>query len=183
MALALPSCTASTRITTPRQSEPGSLCTLETVLTIRSLEEARQLTGREAGVSDWMEMTQERIDRFADATDDHQWIHIDLARAKAESPYGTTIAHGFLTLSLMSTLLAATVRFEIGGKMSINYGLNRVRFPSAVPAGARVRGRFSAADGRGIHRRRTVHAGAPRSKSRARQKPCVVAEWLTRQYY
>src|SRR5947208_2698438 len=109
---------------------------------IHSLDELRQLTGREIGVSDWLEITQERINQFADATGDHQWIHIDVARARAESSYGTTIAHGFLSLSLISTLLATTVRLEIGGKMSINYGLNRVRFPSAVPAGARVRGRF-----------------------------------------
>src|ERR1041384_5575680 len=109
---------------------------------IHSLDEMKRLIGQEIGVSDWLEMTQERINQFADASGDHQWIHIDAARAKAESPYGATIAHGFLSLSLISTLLANSVRLEIGGKMGINYGLNRVRFPSAVPAGARVRGRF-----------------------------------------
>src|SRR5437762_6300063 len=101
--------------------------------TIHSLDELKPLTGQEIGVSDWQEMTQERIDQFAGATGDYQWIHIDPARAKAESPYGTTIAHGFLSLSVISSLLAATVRLEIGGKMGINYGLNRARFPSAVP--------------------------------------------------
>src|SRR5437764_15249002 len=104
---------------------------------IHSLDELKQLTGQEIGVSDWMEMTQERIDQFAEATGDHQWIHTDPARAQAESPYGATIAHGFLTLSLISTLLASAMRLDIGGKMGINYGLNRVRFPSAVPSGAR----------------------------------------------
>jgi len=109
---------------------------------IHSLDELKQLTGQEIGVSDWQIITQERIHQFAEATGDHQWIHIDAERAKTESPYGTTIAHGFLSLSAISALLAAAVRLEIGGKMGINYGLNRVRFPSAVPAGARVRGRF-----------------------------------------
>jgi acyl dehydratase len=149
---------------------------------ILSLDELKQFTGHEIGVSDWLEMTQERINQFADAIGDHQWIHIDAARAKAESSYGTTIAHGFLSLSLMSTLLATTVRLEIGGKMSINYGLNRVRFPNAVPAGSRVRGRFvllaveEFPGGAQFTWGVTVEAeGAP--------KPSVVAEWITRQYY
>jgi acyl dehydratase len=152
------------------------------VLTIRSLEEARQLAGREAGVSEWIEMTQERIDRFSDSSDDHQWIHIDVARAKAESPYRTTIAHGFLTLSLMSTMLASTVRFEIGGKLNINYGLNRVRFPDAVPAGARVRGRFTLQNVEEFTGGVQFTWGAIVEVEGA-EKPCVVAEWLTRQYY
>ena len=148
---------------------------------IRSLDELKALAGQEVGVSDWMEMSQERIHQFADASGDHQWIHVDAARAQAESPYGGPIAHGFLTLSLMSSLLAATVRLEIGGKMGINYGLNRVRFPSAVPAGARVRGRFvlqkveEFSGGVQFTWGVTVEAeGAP--------KPSVVAEWITRQY-
>lgn len=149
---------------------------------IRSLDEARQLEGHEAGVSDWIEMTQERIDRFSDSSDDHQWIHIDVERAKKESPYGTTIAHGFLTLSLMSTMLAKTVRFEIGGKLNINYGLNRVRFPNAVPAGARVRGRFV------LQKVEEFQGGvqftwAATVEAEGAAKPCVVAEWITRQYY
>lgn len=149
---------------------------------IHSLDELKQLTGQEVGVTEWQVMTQERINQFADATGDHQWIHIDVARAKAESPYGGPIAHGFLSLSLVSALLAATVRLEIGAKMGINYGLNRVRFPSAVPAGARVRGRFSLQTieefegGLQFTWGVTVEAeGAP--------KPSVVAEWITRQYY
>src|SRR5579871_3456113 len=107
-----------------------------------SLDEVKQAAGQEVGTSDWMPMTQERIDQFADATGDHQWIHQDVARARAESPYGTTIAHGFLTLSLVSTLLAEALKLEIGARMGINYGLNRVRFTAAVPSGARIRGRF-----------------------------------------
>jgi acyl dehydratase len=155
---------------------------LKTVHIIHSLEEAKQLAGREVGVSDWIEMTQERIDRFSVSSDDHQWIHIDVARAKAESPYGGTIAHGFLTLSLMSTMLAAAVRFELGGKLNINYGLNRVRFPSAVPAGARVRGRFV------LQKVDEFEGGVQFTwgatvEVEGGSKPCVVAEWLTRQYY
>src|SRR5262249_39119892 len=99
---------------------------------IRSLDELKQLAGQEIGISDWQEITQERINQFADASSDHQWIHIDATRAKAESPYRGTIAHGFLSLSLASSMLTSIVRFDIGGKMNINYGLNRVRFPSAV---------------------------------------------------
>jgi acyl dehydratase len=149
---------------------------------IQSLDELKQLIGQEIGVSDWMEMTQERINQFAEASGDHQWIHVDVARAQAESSYGTTIAHGFLSLSLISTLLAGSVRLEIGGKMGINYGLNRVRFPQAVPSGARLRGRFviQAVDefsgGAQLTWGVTVEVeGAP--------KPSVVAEWITRQYY
>src|SRR5512143_2248367 len=98
-------------------------------------------TGEEVGVSDWVEISQARIDRFADATDDHQWIHVEPARAAAESPFATTIAHGFLTLSLVPALLRATIRLP--ARMTINYGSNRVRFVSPVPSGSRVRGRFT----------------------------------------
>ena len=88
--------------------------------------------GEEITVSDWIAVTQEHIDRFADATGDRQWIHVDTARAAGESPFGATIAHGFLTLSLVPTLLRQAVRLA-GVGMAINYGVNRVRFPSPVP--------------------------------------------------
>jgi acyl dehydratase len=101
----------------------------------------RGLVGREVGVSDWFTVTQERIDAFAAVTEDRQWIHCDAERARAESPYGTTIAHGFLTLSLLSHLLAQTVRVRGPFSRVINYGLNRVRFPAAVSAGGHVRAR------------------------------------------
>src|SRR5258707_9965189 len=96
--------------------------------------------GQEVAVSDWLEVSQERINQFADASGDHQWIHVDSARAAAESPFRTTIAHGFLTLSLLSTLLRDAVHFT-GLRMAINYGLNRVRFMSPVPSGSRIRAR------------------------------------------
>ena len=94
--------------------------------------------GEEIGVSDWLEISQGRIDSFADATDDHQWIHVDPARAAADSPFETTVAHGFLTLALVPALLRATIRLP--ARMTLNYGSNRVRFVSPVPAGARIRG-------------------------------------------
>jgi acyl dehydratase len=109
-------------------------------LDVRSL---RDLIGKEIAVSDWYEVTQEKIDQFAEATGDRQWIHVDAARAAAESPFRTTIAHGFLTLSLLSELLRRAVQL-VGTRMAINYGVNRVRFVSPVPSGSRVRGRFAA---------------------------------------
>lgn len=96
--------------------------------------------GNEVGVSDWITVSQERIDRFAEATDDHQWIHTDPERA-AKGPFGRTIAHGFLTLSLLPEM-AATAFAVADTRMGVNYGLNRVRFPAPVPSGSRVRGRF-----------------------------------------
>ena len=94
--------------------------------------------GQQIAVSDWLEVTQARINQFADATGDHQWIHVDPARAAVELPSKSTIAHGFLTLSLLSTLIRESIRFT-GLRMAINYGLNRVRFVSPVPSGSRIR--------------------------------------------
>ena len=96
--------------------------------------------GAELGPSSWIELTQETIDRFADATGDRQWIHVDAERA-AEGPFGGTIAHGYLTLSLIAAMSFEVLPQAEGG-MTVNYGLNRVRFPAPVPAGSRVRGRF-----------------------------------------
>lgn len=104
------------------------------------LADLQPLVGRELGVSDWITVDQQRIDRFADATGDHQWIHIDPVRAAA-GPFGTTVAHGFLTLSLLPEMGASA--FEVRDtRMGVNYGLNRVRFPAPVPSGSRLRGRF-----------------------------------------
>jgi acyl dehydratase len=105
-----------------------------------SIEELQPLVGQEVAVSDWVTVDQDRIDRFADATGDHQWIHVDPARAAA-GPFGTTVAHGFLTLSLLPLLTQQTLVVH-NSKLTINYGLNKVRFPSPVPAGSRLRGRF-----------------------------------------
>jgi acyl dehydratase len=112
---------------------------------ISSFDDAVGLVGRELGVGEWKEIDQKRIDAFADVTEDHQWIHIDVDRAKAESPYGTTIAHGFLTLSMIPAMSKDNFRVE-NAKMAINYGLNKVRFLAAVPSGGRIRARSELVD-------------------------------------
>ncbi|MBI1772499.1 MAG: MaoC family dehydratase [Burkholderiales bacterium] len=106
-----------------------------------SLAELKELTGQEVAQSEWVEISQERVNTFADATGDHQWIHIDVERAKRESPFGGPIAHGFLTLSLLPMLVANAIKLTYV-KMGVNYGLNKVRFPSPVPVGSRVRARL-----------------------------------------
>jgi len=108
--------------------------------TIASLEELESLQGQEVAVSDWMEITQQQVNLFAEATGDHQWIHVDVERAKRESPYGAPIAHGFLTLSLLPALMHKAIDMP-GVKMGVNYGLNRVRFTGPVPVGSRLRAR------------------------------------------
>ena len=132
------------------------------------------------GVSDWLDVTQDRITQFAEATEDRQWIHVDAVRAAAESPYKTTIAHGFLTLSLVSVLLRGAVAVE-GLRMAVNYGANRVRFVSAVPAGSRVRGRFTlaAVEETGGSLQATWHATI---ECEGREKPACLIEWLVRYY-
>ncbi len=148
---------------------------------ITDIEELRELIGAEIGVSDWIEMTQERISAFADATEDHQWIHIDRERVAKESPYGTTIAHGFLTLSLLSALIRGVVVVNAGFNRAINYGLNRVRFPSAVPAGSKVRARVgleSVEDIEGGHQ----FVWNVDVEVDGSAKPAAVAEWVTRVY-
>jgi acyl dehydratase len=147
---------------------------------IENIAALSEFVGREVGVSDWLVVSQERINQFAAATGDHQWIHVDVERAQRESPFKTTIAHGFLSLSLLSELARQTL--SIGGvRMGINYGLNRVRFVSPVPAGAKIRGHFTLAtldpiDG-GVQATWNVivelDGGA---------KPACVAEWLVRYY-
>lgn len=102
--------------------------------------ELESMVGQELGVSEWLTIDQDRINQFAECTGDLQWIHVDAERA-AEGPFGTTIAHGFLTLSLIPTLNASAYKVN-GGRMGINYGLDKVRFPSPVPVGSRVRGTF-----------------------------------------
>ena len=106
---------------------------------IQSPQELASLVGQQVATSDWMDISQQRINQFADATGDHQWIHIDTERAAKESPFGTTIAHGFLTLSLIPMMMENAIRLSYV-RMGINYGLNKVRFPSPVPVGSKVRG-------------------------------------------
>ena len=146
--------------------------------TIRELESR---VGQEVAISPWMEITQERIDTFAKAIDDFQWIHVDPERAR-KSSFGGTIAHGFLTLSLLSHLSERTFGFT-DRRMGVNYGLNRVRFTAPLPSGSRVRARFTLqkfdklADG-GVQV--TWNTVVEREGS---DKPVLVAEWLGRHYY
>ena len=140
-----------------------------------------QHVGQEIAVSDWLTVTPDRVQRFADATDDHQWIHLDAARAAAESPYGATIAHGLLTLGLIVTLVQQAVHVD-GTRMLVNYGFDRVRFPSAVPVGARVRARV------GVGAVETSKDGSTQVVWRVTiereggDKPAVVADWVARLY-
>ena len=108
---------------------------------IASLAALKELIGQEVAVSKWIEITQERVNQFAEATGDRQWIHIDVERSRKESPFGGTVAHGFLTLSLLPKLMqSAIVMPDV--KMGVNYGLNKVRFPAPVPVGSRIRARI-----------------------------------------
>jgi acyl dehydratase len=109
---------------------------------IASEEELQGLIGQEVAVTEWFPVTQERVSLFAEATGDHQWIHLDVERSRKESPYGGTIAHGFLTLSLLPMMMQSAVSMP-PAKLSVNYGLNKVRFPAPVPVGSRIRGRMT----------------------------------------
>jgi acyl dehydratase len=135
-----------------------------------------QLVGTELGPTTWLEVTQERIDAFAAATDDPQWIHVDPVRA-AEGPFGTTIAHGFLTLSLCLPLLSEVLPQRRSG-MALNYGLNRVRFPAPVPSGARIRGRFRvlSLEETALGEKATIEATV---ECEGVEKPVCVAELLS----
>jgi len=148
---------------------------------IEGIEELKSLVGQEAAVSDWFEVAQSRINDFADATQDHQWIHVDVERAKTDSPFHATIAHGFLTLSLLPHLAAQAFKVQGDFKMGINYGLNRLRFVSPVPAGSRVRARFT------LQSVEEVAGGIQLTwsvtcETEGGQKPALVAEWLVRYY-
>jgi acyl dehydratase len=144
---------------------------------VNSLDELRTLTGQEVGASDWVTVTQEMINRFADATDDHQWIHVDVERAQRESQFGTTIAHGFLTVSLLPRLTREAVEVRGNFKMRVNYGFNRLRFVSPVPAGARIRARLTPQKVAENEVTWLVTVDVEGS-----EKPAVVAEWLGRFY-
>jgi len=147
---------------------------------IENIGKLKDLIGREVAVSDWIEVSQARIDQFAEATGDNQWIHVDAERARRESPFKQTIAHGFLTVSLLSELGKSAM--EIGGvRMGINYGLNRVRFIAPVVADSKIRGRFILAELEEINGgvQTTWSITIERENG---EKPCCVAEWLVRYY-
>jgi acyl dehydratase len=144
----------------------------------------RELAGRvgeEVAVSPWVEVGQQRIDTFAKAIDDFQWLHVDPERAKG-SPFGGTIAHGFLTLSLLSHLSESTFSFS-DRKMGVNYGLNRVRFTSPVLAGSRVRARFTLAKYEPIDTSGVQVTWNAVVEIEGAPKPALIAEWIGRHYY
>jgi acyl dehydratase len=149
---------------------------------IGSIAEAVDAVGQELGVSGWTAVDQDRIDAFADTTGDRQWIHVDVERARAESPYGTTIAHGFLTLSLIPALSKDNYRVD-NARMGINYGLNKVRFLAPVSAGSRVRVRSDLVDARRVNDttvdlivRQTVELDGS-------DKPAAIAEIIARMVF
>ncbi|HTU69939.1 MAG TPA: MaoC family dehydratase [Candidatus Baltobacteraceae bacterium] len=148
--------------------------------TVGTLEELESLRGATLE-TDWREIDQERIDRFASVTEDHQWIHVDRERAAAESPYGTTIAHGFLTLSLLSAMFKQCC--AVRASATINYGFDRIRFISPVRSGARIRGRFTLG---AVDRNADGSALAVWSVEVALEdspKPALAATWLVRVYF
>jgi acyl dehydratase len=150
-------------------------------VTFESSEQLKALTGQEVVVSDWLVVTQERINLFAEATSDRQWIHLDKVRAARESPYKTTIAHGFLTLSLLGQLLGESLKVS-RARMGVNYGFNRVRFPEVVPAGTRIRARFGLQALENLPDNCAQITWAVTVEREGAEKPCLVAEWLTRFY-
>ncbi|HLJ92347.1 MAG TPA: MaoC family dehydratase [Gemmataceae bacterium] len=148
---------------------------------IASIGELRSLVGQHVGSSEWFMVTQEHINAFAEVTGDRQWIHIDIERARTESPFRVPIAHGFLTLSLLSQLHAQAVQVRGDFKMAINYGLNRVRYPAPVPAGSRIRLHSALQSAEDIPGGIQVLWLAT-MEIEGTSKPALVAEWLIRFY-
>jgi acyl dehydratase len=150
-------------------------------LVVETAHSLIRFVGREIATTEWFSVTQERIQQFAETTEDRQWIHVDLERARRDSPYGAPIAHGFLTLSLLSHFLRQAIQIGSGVRMSVNYGLNRVRFPSPVPVNSRIRGRFT------LQALKDIANGVEATFSAViegenSEKPCCVAEWVVRYY-
>jgi acyl dehydratase len=150
-------------------------------LLLKNPQALKEFVGRDIGVTDWFRLTQERIEQFAHATEDRQWIHLDRARASQESPYGRTIAHGFLTLSLIAHFVHEVMRIEGGLRLAVNYGLNRVRFPAAVPAESRIRARVGLLACKEItDSLEAIYSVAVEIEGT--EKPGCVAEWIVRYY-
>jgi acyl dehydratase len=145
------------------------------------LRELESKVGQECGVSPWVEISQARIDEFARATEDFQWIHCDPQRAK-DSPFGTTIAHGYLTLSMLPKLSESTFEFS-DRKMGVNYGLNKVRFTAPVPAGAKIRGRFTLAGYEKIEGNGVQTTWSVKIEREGGDKPVCVLEAISRHYF
>ena len=156
---------------------------MSTPLLIASLAQAKALLNQEpGGISDWFIISQIDIDQYAALMDDHQWIHIDQRRAKEESPFGATIAHGFLTLSQLTRMAAGAVDVKLGAKTLINYGFNRIRFVSPVLSGSKVRGKFLLAAVKEVEGGYELVWNVT-VEIEGQQKPALVAEWLCRGYF
>jgi acyl dehydratase len=148
---------------------------------VKNAQALKEFEGKDIGYTEWFRVTQERITQFAEATEDLQWIHVDAARARDESPYGAAIGHGFLTLSLISHFVKEAVQIQSGVRLAVNYGLNRVRFPAAVRAGSRIRASVA------LLRFDEFTDGVTATYSVTIEiedfdKPCCVAEWIVRYY-
>lgn len=153
-------------------------------VTVTTVPALKELVGRELGATDWLEITQERVNQFADATGDHQYIHVDPERA-AETFFGGTIAHGYLTLSVLPELNKSRqgVQIDLGGKMAVNYGLNRVRFPAPVRVGKRIRARTKLLDVQEIEDKAVQMTYEQTVEIEGEDKPACVAETLSRIYF
>jgi acyl dehydratase len=152
---------------------------------IENLKSLKQWEGHEFPATAWFAVTPDRIQKFSEITEDFQWIHLDRDRAQRESPFGGTVAHGFLTLSLLSYFLKQAIHIRSGLAMSINYGLNKVRFPAPVPAGSHLRARVSLLSVKGSAKESPEFTDAAfliKIESQSSSKPCCVAEWLVRYY-
>jgi acyl dehydratase len=150
-------------------------------LVFKNPQELKDFVGRELGVTGWLRVTQARIVQFAEATEDRQWIHVDGERAARESPYGATIAHGFLTLSLISQFVHQVMRIEGGVRLAVNYGLNRVRFPAAVRVDSKIRARVGLLAFKEIADSvEAIYSVAVEIEGA--EKPGCVAEWIVRYY-
>jgi acyl dehydratase len=141
----------------------------------------RDWIGREIPPTEWFSVAQDKIQQFADLTGDRQWIHVDIKRAERESHYGTTVAHGFLTLSLLSRFMSQAIQIRSGVRTAINYGLNRVRFPAPVRANSKVRARFALQSLKDVPDALEAIFDA-RLEVEGSDKPCCVAEWVLRYY-
>jgi acyl dehydratase len=150
-------------------------------LVVEDPKSLKESIGREIGVSDWFTVTHDLIQQFAEVTADRQWIHVDQERAQRDSPFQATIAHGFLTLSLLSRFIRQVLEIRSGVRMTVNYGLNRLRFPAPVRAGGRIRARFVVQSAKEVQ-------GALEAvfevevETEGSGKPCCVAEWVLRYY-
>src|ERR1700758_3300355 len=168
----------SARLNSPRTAATERAA----VRVISSIEDAVEAVGQELGTSNWIVIDQQRIDAFADATGNHQWIHVDVERARTESPYRTTIAHGFLTLSLIPGLSKDNYRID-NAKMGINYGLNRVRFLAPVPVGSRIRLKSELVDATKVNDATVDLTVRQTVELDGSDKPAAVAEVIARMVF